>query len=245
MPNPLGNRVTQREKNGYDRRKQKIPFERRGKAPPKPKHPRLPAHVLKQKKLRPVVAKICEAAGLTQQSEHKRGTDYTFRFQRQNTRRTVKIDFKYCFGGLGPETIQTRLKNIRGQKRGELINNAKWMMAFDGKNTVYFFQTSVIDAYLKRCWGRISKQHAVNKGSYTEYPVNLSDVFWQLKVTPIKVDFSVDGVRSAIKQIKDLEIPRALPAKPNRPNTPYNPAIIKKNDTTLRPQINRTGTRGK
>ena len=92
MPKPTGNRVITRERNGYDRRRQKIPFERRGRAPPLPQHPKLPKHVLRQIELRPEIEKMCKAAGLMQQIEHKRGTDYVFRFQRQKKRMIIKID---------------------------------------------------------------------------------------------------------------------------------------------------------
>ena len=100
IPRPDGNRANERERNGYDRRRQKNPFERRGKAPPKPQHPKLPAHVLKQIGLRPFVESVCEKAGLTKQGEHKRGTDYTFRFQRKGIRKTIKVDLNIVLVGL-------------------------------------------------------------------------------------------------------------------------------------------------
>ena len=129
------------------------------------------------------------------------------------------------------------------------------MLAYDGEKTAYFFQTSVIDAYVKRCWGRVSKQHAVNKGSYTEYPINLPDVFWHIGVKPIQFNFSIEGIQNAIEQIKQVEIPLSPPAhgipiqinKTRKKDTPLKSHRLTQTINSSRngTRINRRGTRGK
>ncbi|MFA5931364.1 MAG: hypothetical protein WC821_03560 [archaeon] len=192
MPRPL------QRKNMRSNGRAKIPYSRRkavGKV-------NLHQDVIKQNHLRGRFNSMIKQLSLKPTREIGTGVDYLHTFFIGKQRKSMKIDLKFAFGLLGDGVIKIRVRERK------LINEADWVFAIDRNNQAHIFQTSALRQYVNSAWGSISKTNVINKGSYSELPVNLVSLYSTLGVKPIISPLTTEGLAQAIKKMREIQFKR-------------------------------------
>ncbi|MEI7961627.1 MAG: hypothetical protein WCI04_04805 [archaeon] len=142
------------------------------------------AHFKIQNELRKLLEKI-RPRSMKPVHEVGTGTDYIFAGKR--------IDFKFCFGELGENTIKVRMRE------NELLNNSDWSMICNQKGETLIINTSKIRDYVKMNASLMKKNVLLIKDTYTVHKLNLSKMLGD-----VKFDRNLLSAKSLLKSLKKM-----------------------------------------
>lgn len=203
MPNIMGNRA--KIINKSKTRPAKIPYKRFNRI----NGVKLDANVISQNRLRARMKTISKALGLKPVKEIGTGVDYKAIIKRGKIKKGITLDLKFSFGAMGEGVIAIRIKNKR------LINNANYAFAIGRNNQLHVFKMGKLEQFVKQHFGKLPASQKVDRGNHDVYPLNLSEFYKTMKINPIIVPFNSQGVNTALKTIRNIELPQtAEPAKP-------------------------------
>ena len=248
MPKPNGNRTNSKERNGYDRRRQKNPFEQRFKSPSKVLGPKIPKSVRRQKFLHKQMKQIARELKLVPAKEMGTGVDYYFRFVAKGKQVKIPIDFKFSFGEhFGDEYMKVRVTPKNNGGKRQVINESKWTIAADAEGSAVIFRTAALQDYISKFTGRIKKEHQIEKLGYVEWPINVSDMLYHTQTGVIQTKLNPNSIKSALLKIRDIEAAKITPkpklTHPERKGPKKTKIITKTNQKIPTKKIFRKGNR--
>jgi hypothetical protein len=124
--------------------------------------------------------------------------------------KTITLQQKMAFGGLGEGIIQVRAHNR------QLLTTADWMVAFDKKGVGHAFPTNKLKEYLAQCWGTVSRHATTQKRGTLALQIRLEDFFRQMKISPIQVNTGKTEILKGLEKIKIKTFPATKPIPPWR-----------------------------
>jgi|GEM_PF-5451035 len=199
MPRFNGNRMLRQEA----RKPQKVPYTKKRTT----NGVKLSPDVIKQKRARGYFESMKSRLSLKAVREIGTGVDFVHNFFRGKERFTTRFDLKFSYGQLGDHVIKVRLLKRR------LLNNADWAMAVGRNKEIEFFPIKALDEYIKRNYGTISK-NIINKGTYSESAVSLTDLYAKMRITPIRATLRLESIAQALEKIAQIQHPPKKQPKP-------------------------------
>ncbi|MCX6804371.1 MAG: hypothetical protein NTY48_07455 [Candidatus Diapherotrites archaeon] len=193
----------------------------------------LPKDVIRQNRFRKTLENIKKRAGLFSTKEIGTGVDYFFYQGYGKNRQKIKIDFKFGFGALGENVIKVRIAERK------LINKSNLVMAVDSSGKIHIFPTKALSEYVRRCWGRISKKHFINKGAYTEYPISLADLYLQTGIRPATVKMKEQAIKEGLENVIRENFPVPEQSFVPRESAPFFRTNIKQQFQTTQHTLDR------
>jgi hypothetical protein len=141
------------------------------------------------------------------------GVDYIHWYYKGKEKKTFKLDFKFSFGDLGPNTIKIRVsKDTR-----RLLNNSDWVVAMDASSNMVIFPTQKMADYVSRCYGSLVQSARKDKGTYLEYPLMLKDLFEKTATEPLVLKLSEPNIKYALRWIREQIEKKEPPIKNREP----------------------------